>query len=168
MGAMITPRASSLSQNRNRTLTIMDKGVIDDFCHTTTTNECTKLDETNTLIVKNFSKLQDSLLYIYLSFRKKITTISKCTYYKKKINTSPLCIVCRQTPQITLLLTFTLVRTWYEESSQCLGRFLGIISPYPSVPKSNRSDVDIFHFSFIKSGYILQTPPKRSVSLLQS
>ena len=37
----------------------------------------------------------------------------------------------------------------------CPGRFLGITSRYPSVPKSNRPDDDIFQFPFIKLGYIL-------------
>ena len=46
---------------------------------------------------------------------------------------------------------------------QCSGRFLGIPSRDPSVPKSNRLHVDIFPFSFIKLGYILCIPLKWSV-----
>ena len=39
-------------------------------------------------------------------------------YTLEKINTSPLCMQCMLTPQITLLLlTLTLVYTWYEEST---------------------------------------------------
>jgi hypothetical protein len=48
-----------------------------------------------------------------------------------------------------------------------IGRFLGIAGWDPSVCKSNRLNVDILQFSFIKFGHILQIPLKWSVIFLQ-
>ena len=40
----------------------------------------------------------------------------RCTYYRKLIPLS-LCILCTLMPQMIPLLTLTLVRMWYEEST---------------------------------------------------
>ena len=60
----------------------MDKGVIENFYHITTMNEF-ELDETNTYIVKFFSK-PHGLLYIYIHSNK-INSLLKCTHYRKWI-----------------------------------------------------------------------------------
>ena len=44
---------------------------------------------------------------------------------------------------------------------RCTGRFLGITSGYPSVPKSNELHIDIFWFFLIKLRYIQETPLKK-------
>ena len=38
-------------------------------------------------------------------------------YRLEENDTPPLCIICTLVPQITPLLTLTLVRMWYEEST---------------------------------------------------
>ena len=64
------------------------------------------------------------------------------------------------------------MRTWLfciMDGAQWLGRFLGITTGwYPSVCKSNRLYVGILRFSYIKLGYFLYIPLKRSAIFLQS
>ena len=52
-------------------------------------------------------------------------------------------------------------------SDQYLGRFFDIVSRDPSVSKSNWFHVDIFQNFFIKWGYILWIPHKRSTVFLK-
>ena len=53
-------------------------------------------------------------------------------------------------------------------STQCPGRFLGIINQNPSVSKSNWLHVVIFRFFFISLKYIPEIPLKRLVAILES
>jgi hypothetical protein len=59
-----------------------DKGVIKNIYHITTMNEC-ELDETNTSSVKFFSESLNTLLYIYLYFKKQNNNLLKYAHYRK-------------------------------------------------------------------------------------
>ena len=55
-------------------------------------------------------------------------------------NTSPLCILCTLMPQIIPLLTFTLVCTWYEESTS---RTLSVLMSQGSLSYAKIGDMNV-------------------------
>ena len=113
---MYAPRASNLYQPRTQlqTLTRTYMVIIKDHDCMTTIDKYVNWIKLTHLLSK-FPLTLGPPFEIHFYF-KKINSLFIYTYYKK-ISTSCLCILCTLMPPIIPLRTFTLVRTWYEEST---------------------------------------------------
>ena len=92
----------------------MDKGVIEDYDHTTTMDEC-KLDETNTYYQFILWSVGPPFVQLPLFWINNKTALLDA--YTRENEYLSLMYTMYTSAQLIPLLTFRLVRTWYEEST---------------------------------------------------